>query len=103
MCAMPFSGWLAHRYGSHRIATLMAILFCVCIPFVPLFQDEWLIRICFFLLGAISGSMDVTMNEQAILVERLWGRIIFSSFHAVFSIGLALGALNTRLICFLIY
>jgi predicted MFS family arabinose efflux permease len=41
--------------------------------------------------------MDVTMNEQAILVERLWGRIIFSSFHAVFSIGLALGAVSGSL------
>jgi MFS family permease len=94
MAAMPFSGWLAHRFGSHRITTLMAILFCFCIPLVPVFQNEWLIRICFFCLGAVSGSMDVTMNEQAILVERMWGKIIFSSFHAVFSIGLALGAVS---------
>ena len=32
------------------------------------------------------------MNGQAVLVERQWGRVIFSSFHAVFSIGRALGA-----------
>lgn len=94
MAAMPFSGWLAYRFGSHRISTLMAILFCLCIPLVPVFQNEWLIRICFFLLGAVAGSMDVSMNEQAILVERLWGKIIFSSFHAVFSIGMALGAVS---------
>jgi MFS family permease len=97
MVAMPFSGWLAHRYGSHRIAPLMAILFCFCIPLIPIFQNEWLIRLSFFLLGAVAGSMDVTMNEQAILVERRWGKIIFSSFHAVFSIGLALGAVSGSL------
>jgi predicted MFS family arabinose efflux permease len=32
------------------------------------------------------------MNGQAVLVERLWEKVIFSSFHAVFSIGMALGA-----------
>jgi MFS family permease len=97
MTAMPFSGWLSHRFGSHRVVTGMAVLFCLCIPLVPVFQNEWLIRLSFFLLGAVSGSMDVTMNEQAILVERLWGKIIFSSFHAVFSIGLALGAVSGSL------
>ncbi|MCU0446200.1 MAG: MFS transporter [Microscillaceae bacterium] len=94
MLAMPFSGWLAHRFGSHRITAVMAILFCSCIPLVPIFENEWLIRLTFLALGAVSGSLDVTMNEQAILVERLWGKIIFSSFHAVFSIGLALGAVS---------
>ena len=94
LVAMPAAGWLGNRYGSDRIVIIMAVLFCIAIPLVAVSQNEWIIRLCFFGLGAASGSMDVTMNGQAVLVERLWGRVIFSSFHAVFSIGMALGALS---------
>lgn len=92
MVSMPFAGWLGSRFGSDKIVSIVALLFCVAIPLVAISQNGWIIRLCFFFLGAASGSMDVTMNGQAVLVERLWGRIIFSSFHAIFSIGMALGA-----------
>lgn len=90
--SMPFAGWLGNKFGSDKIVRITALLFCVAIPLVAVSQNEWIIRLCFFFLGAASGSMDVTMNGQAVLVERLWGKIIFSSFHAVFSIGMAIGA-----------
>ena len=90
--SMPFAGWLGSRFGTNKIVTVVALLFCVAIPLVAISQNEWIIRHCFFFLGATSGTMDVSMNGQAVLVERLWGRIIFSSFHAIFSIGMALGA-----------
>ncbi|MCP9755493.1 MFS transporter [Lacihabitans sp. CCS-44] len=92
MVSMPFAGWLGSRFGSDKIVKIVAILFCLAIPMVAISQNEWVIRLCFFFLGAASGSMDVTMNGQAVLVERLWGKIIFSSFHAIFSIGMAIGA-----------
>jgi MFS family permease len=90
--SMPFAGWLGSKFGSNNVVRIVALLFCVAIPMVAISQNEWIIRLCFFFLGAASGSMDVTMNGQAVLVERLWGKIIFSSFHAIFSIGMALGA-----------
>ncbi len=92
MSAMPFAGWLGSKFGSDAIVKVTSLLFCVAIPLVAISQNEWIIRLCFFFLGAASGSMDVTMNGQAVLVERLWGKVIFSSFHAVFSIGMAIGA-----------
>ena len=92
MAAMPAAGWLGSRFGSDAIVRVTGLLFCAAIPLVAVSQNEWVIRLCFFCLGAASGSMDVTMNGQAVLVERLWGKVIFSSFHAVFSIGMALGA-----------
>jgi len=90
--SMPLAGWLGSKFGSDSIVKVTALLFCVAIPLVAISQNQWTIRLCFFFLGAASGSMDVTMNGQAVLVERLWGKVIFSSFHAVFSIGMAIGA-----------
>ncbi len=92
IASMPLAGWLGSKFGSDAIVKVTALMFCVAIPLVAISQNEWVIRLCFFFLGAASGSMDVTMNGQAVLVERLWGKVIFSSFHAVFSIGMAIGA-----------
>jgi len=38
------------------------------------------------------GVLDVSMNANAVEVERAWGRPIMSSFHAVFSLGGFAGA-----------
>lgn len=46
----------------------------------------------FFMTGFFSGAMDITMNAQAVLVERIFKKTIMSSFHAAFSVGMALGA-----------
>lgn len=89
---MPLAGWIGNHFGSAKVVPVMALLFCISVPLVAISQNEWVIRACFFFLGATSGAMDVSMNSQAVLVERLWGKVIFSSFHAVFSIGMALGA-----------
>lgn len=90
--AMPIAGWLGAKYGSSKISGIFSALFCLSIPMVVFSTDPWVIRIWFFMLGVCSGSMDVLINSQAVLVERQWGSIIFSSFHAVFSIGMAIGA-----------
>ena len=90
--AMPFSGWLASKFGTHKITTITAFLFCLAIPLISLSPNHFYLSILFFVIGLASGSMDVAMNGQAVLVERLWKKPIMSSFHAVFSIGMALGA-----------
>jgi MFS family permease len=48
--------------------------------------------ILFFMLGVSSGVSDVAMNSQAVMVEKQMQKPIMTSFHALFSIGMALGA-----------
>ncbi len=93
LIAMPFAGWLTTQYGTQKITTYSALLLCSMVPFVPLYANLILIGGLFFILGLASGAMDVAMNGQAVFVERKWGKPIMSSFHAIFSIGMALGAL----------
>jgi MFS family permease len=92
MIGMPIIGGLATRFGSDRMAWLMALVFCVAVPLTTMSSDVWLTGLLFSLLGASMGAMDVCMNGQAVYVERLWDKPIMSSFHAVFSIGMASGA-----------
>jgi MFS family permease len=92
LTAMPFTGWLTTKFGSDTITRNTGILFCLFLPFVTLMPILWLAALLLFLVGASMGSMDVCVNGQAVYIERHWNKPIISSFHAVFSIGMALGA-----------
>ncbi|MEZ4883166.1 MAG: MFS transporter [Chitinophagales bacterium] len=92
LIAMPFAGWMTTQFGTKRITTLAALILCAVVPFVPMYANLLIISFLFFTLGLASGAMDVAMNGQAVFVERKWGKPIMSSFHAIFSIGMALGA-----------
>jgi MFS family permease len=90
--AMPFTGWLSVRFGTRSVSQITAFVFCLLVPVIPLFSNLWLIGSLFFLLGMNNGALDVTINGQAVYVERMYDKPIMSSFHGVFSVGMALGA-----------
>jgi MFS family permease len=92
LVAMPITGWLTTRYNSGRLTVFSGLLFCCIVPLIPYSQSVWIGRMSFFLTGFFSGAMDITMNGQAVFVERKYKKTIMSSFHAAFSIGMALGA-----------
>ena len=89
---MPFTGWLAVHYGSALITKLFAVVLCTAIAMIGFPSSLAVESIVFFAIGLFNGGMDVTMNEQAVLVERLWKKPIMSSFHGLWSVGMAVGA-----------
>lgn len=92
LIAMPFTGWLIHQHGSKPLSWLAGAAFCVILPFIPMMGYPVLLGVIFFLIGMITGVMDVSMNAQAVYVEEKKGKPIMSSFHAIFSAGMMLGA-----------
>lgn len=90
--AMPFAGLLTAFFGSRRLTWVTALGFCIFAPLIPILTNVWIIGTLFFVMGINSGALDVSMNGQAVYVERLYNKPIMSSFHGVFSIGMALGA-----------
>ncbi|GAB3451967.1 MFS transporter [Kineococcus endophyticus] len=90
--AMQASGPLVDRVGSRPVAAVGAVLLVVGVLLPGLATVPWHLGAALFVLGLGNGAVDVAMNEQAVVVERAWGRPIMSSFHAFFSVGGALGA-----------
>jgi len=90
--SMPFAGWLTTRFGSKTITQVGGILSCIIIPYLVFTANLTIVGAAFFSLGLCVGATDVAMNGQAVYVERDYGRPIMSSFHAVFSAGMAGGA-----------
>lgn len=92
LLAMPFTGWIIVGNGSKKVTWISGLLFCAAVPFIPIFPEIWQLAIAFFVMGLATGTMDVAMNAQAVMVEKLYNKPIMSSFHAVFSGGMMLGA-----------
>ena len=90
--ALPLGGWLVDRFGSRLITSLAALVFCLALPWPLLSRDVTCLVTALVLLGACNAVLDVSMNAQAVAVERRYQRSIMSSFHALWSLGGVVGA-----------
>ena len=60
---------------------------------LPGFAESGATLFCaLFVLGVVSGALDVAMNAQGIEVERRLARPILSGLHGLWSVGLGVGA-----------
>jgi MFS family permease len=92
LAAMPATGWLVARLGSRPVVGVTALLLSVSLILPALAPDLALLVVSLVMLGASNGALDVSMNSQAVAVEKRYGRPIMSSFHAAFSLGGLAGA-----------
>jgi predicted MFS family arabinose efflux permease len=89
---MPLAGVLAAQFGCRRVLLLAGVLLCLTLPLLGVISDPLVLAAALFAFGAGLGSADVTMNIQAIIVERESGRSMMSGFHGLFSLGGIVGA-----------
>jgi predicted MFS family arabinose efflux permease len=92
--AMQVCGVLSARFGSRAVLLGAFALDVVAINLPAHAPNTIALGIAMFLFGVGNGSADVSMNDQAVLVERRYPRPIMSAFHAMWSIGGAAGALT---------
>ena len=92
LASMQIVGSLVDRLGSAKVLTWIS----VCLGFalmLPGFATNYLtLSIAIFLLGVTIGGIDIAMNAHALEIERAYERPIFSSFHAMWSIGGVVGS-----------
>jgi MFS family permease len=89
---MPIAGLLVARCGSRAVVRVSSVCFCLAL-LLPAFSGNALQLACsLFVFGAAAGSMNVSMNDQAVLVESAARKPMMSSFHALFSMGGMIGA-----------
>lgn len=90
--AMPVAGALASRFGCRRVLSAGTILLCVALPMLATVSSIPLLMAGLFLFGAGLGTVDSTVNLQAVIVERASGKTMMSGFHGLFSLGGIVGA-----------
>ena len=92
LVSMPLAGALASRFGSRRVVGTTALLLPLSIVLPALAPGLLSLVPAVAVLGAANGALDVSMNSQAVAVEKGYGRPIMASFHAAFSFGGLAGA-----------
>jgi len=88
-----FASRIVHRLGSRR-ATMIGGTCAAVLPLgMGLAPNLAALMAALFAFGLAGGLVDISMNSQAVLVERAVGRPLMTSFHACYSFGGLAGAL----------
>ncbi|MHC8338397.1 MFS transporter [Pseudomonas sp. HLT2-19-2] len=90
--AMPMAGMLATRFGCRRVVSAGVLLICAALPMLATVSTIPALIVALFMFGAGLGTVDSTVNLQAVIVERASGKTMMSGFHGLFSLGGIVGA-----------
>ncbi|MFE7743138.1 MFS transporter [Nocardia sp. NPDC057455] len=93
IAGMRLAGPLADRFGSRTLVAVAACIASVAVIGPGLATGPWALALALACFGFGNGALDVSMNTQAVLVERAYRRPIMAAFHALFSGGGLLGSL----------
>ena len=88
------AGGVVDRFGSRPAIRVAIVVLCAVLIGPALADTLAALTAALFVLGAIGGFLDVAMNAHTVVVERGYGRPIMSSVHALWSVGLLIGALT---------
>jgi predicted MFS family arabinose efflux permease len=90
--AMPVAGILSTRFGCRRVTAGGTLLICAALPLLATVSSIPALIAALFMFGAGLGTVDSTVNLQAVIVERASGKNMMSGFHGLFSLGGIVGA-----------
>jgi MFS family permease len=92
LIAMPLAGRLTSRFGCRLVIVSSGALGSLLLPVLAIAPHPLLLAIALSLFGAAIGTLDVSMNIQAVIVEKNHGVPLMSGFHGLFSVGGFVGA-----------
>lgn len=92
LVTMPLTGYIIVKVGSRKLTSIMLFAFILACPFLAFMPAYTALLVLGVLIGMSTGSLDIAMNAQAIIVEDGLKKPIMSSFHAIFSMGMLAGA-----------
>jgi MFS family permease len=87
------TGRIVDRFGSSWPCRLASVLLVVSPVGMGLAGNQAELMAALLAYGAAGGTLDVSMNVQAVGIERGYRRPLMSSFHGQFSFGLLAGAM----------
>jgi MFS family permease len=93
LVSLPLAGWLIAKYNSKIICLIAICLYVVVIPLIGFSTSALALFAGLFLFGMSGDILNIAVNTQVISLEKKTSKIMMSSFHAIFSVGLMLGAL----------
>lgn len=81
------TGRLVHSYGTQAVIRVAIIIMPVGLILMGFSTSPITLIFGLFIMGLGYSSMDIASNTQAVVIEKLLGRRVMSSFHALWSSG----------------
>lgn len=92
LAAMPFVGRFVARFSSTPVIVVLASVCALCLVLLSVTPNAVTTGAALFVFGMGYGSWDVAMNIHGSYVDRNAGRDYMPRYHALWSVGAALGA-----------
>lgn len=99
--SLPIVGGFINRYSSRRVTWWGSMAYATFLPFLMLMPSVPTLAIMLFIYASGAAFMDISMNAQAVEVEKQAKKPLMSSFHGAFSIGNFIGAILSSAIIYL--
>lgn len=101
LLALPLAAWAVFRFGSRVVVLYGMVFYLVFLVMIGISYSILLLAIAVFVFGMLGNVMNISLNTQAIGIEKKYGRSILSSFHGLWSLagfsGAGIGALMVYL------
>ena len=81
------TGRLVHSYGTKAVIRIAIIIMPVGLVLMGFSTSPITLISGLFVMGLGYSSMDIASNTQAVVIEKLLGKRVMSSFHALWSCG----------------
>ena len=92
-CVIPFTGFFVNKFGSRNVLSLAILFYPLTMMSLGLAATVWQLRIGLFFFGITCNLCNISMNTQAVGVEKIYRRSIMASFHGIWSLAGFLGGL----------
>ncbi|MEJ8803876.1 MFS transporter [Pontibacter sp. H249] len=98
LIGLPLSGWLVARLETRIPLTIGFLLNSICLTFIGLADSAYTLIVALFLFSLSMRIFNISVNTQAITLQKQYIRKINGSFHGLWSTGGILGVGFTTLL-----
>jgi MFS family permease len=97
LIGLPFSGWLVAKYNTRYPLGLGFILFIFGLLGIAFANEMWLLIVALSVFAFAMRIINIAMNTQSLVLQKLYGKTINGSFHGIWSLGGLVGILFSTL------
>ncbi|MFD2247497.1 MFS transporter [Pontibacter ruber] len=98
LIGLPLSGWLVSRFETRIPLTVAFLLNSICLSFIGLANSSFTLVIALFLFSLSMRIFNISVNTQAITLQKQSEKKINGSFHGLWSTGGIVGVAFTTLL-----
>tara|TARA_R110002124_G_scaffold55708_1_gene157645 strand:+ start:2784 stop:3959 length:1176 start_codon:yes stop_codon:yes gene_type:complete len=92
LLALPLATWAVIKFGSRSVVMVGLSLYVLVLVGIGFSMDAFFLSVMVFIFGMIGNMMNISLNTQALNLEKDYGRNILGSLHGLWSLAGFAGA-----------